>query len=64
MPNYCVNKSLLLHHSLLIPCNVMYKIYVIQCIAILFIFIVAIIVNERFAILIIVYTTILLFVVG
>jgi hypothetical protein len=35
MINYCVNKSLLLHHCLLILCIIVYKFYVKQYIAIL-----------------------------
>jgi hypothetical protein len=39
MPNYFVNKSLLLYHGLLILCIIVYKIYVIQYIFILLHFI-------------------------
>ncbi len=39
MPNHCVNKSLLLYHSLLTLCVIVYKIYVKQYIVILLHFI-------------------------
>jgi hypothetical protein len=64
MPNYCVNKSLLVCHCLLILCIIMYKIYVKQFITILVHFTVTISVNKWYVILIIVHITILLFVVG
>jgi hypothetical protein len=60
MVKYHVNISLLLHHSLLSPCIAMYKTYVVQYIASLFIFIVSNIVNEQYVIRISVDKTILL----
>ncbi len=61
MVNFCVNKNLLFHYYLLSACIVMCKIYLVSLMAILFIFIVSNIGNERNVILINVTINILLF---
>jgi hypothetical protein len=61
MVNFCVHKNLLFHYFLLSPCIVEYEIYLVPCIAILFVFIVSNIGNEQNVILINVRINILVF---
>ncbi len=61
MVNFGVDKNLLFHYYLLSPCIVVCKIYLVSFIAILFVFIVSNIGNERNVILINVTINILLF---
>jgi hypothetical protein len=61
MVNFCVHKNLLFHYYLLSVCIVMCETYLVPCIAILFVFIVSNIGNERNVILINVMINILVF---
>jgi hypothetical protein len=61
MVNFYVHKNLLFHYYLLSQCIVMCEIYLVQCIAILFVVIVSNIGNEQNIILIIVTINILVF---
>ncbi len=63
MVNFCVRKNLLFPYYLLSPCIVMCEIYLVPCIAILFVFIVSNtnICNEQNVILINVMINILVF---
>jgi hypothetical protein len=61
MENFCVHKILLFHYYLLSPCIVMCETYLVQCIAILFVFIVSNIGNKWNVFLIIVTINILVF---
>ncbi len=63
MVNFSVHKNLLFQYNLLSPCIVICKIYLVSSIAILFVFIVANIRNERFVMLIKLTINILLFLV-
>jgi hypothetical protein len=61
MVNFCVHKKLLFHYYLLSPCIIICEAYLVQCISILFVFIVSNIGNEQNVILIIVRINILVF---
>jgi hypothetical protein len=61
MVNFCIHKNLLFCYYLLSPCIVMCETYLMQCIAILFVFIVSNSGNERNVILIIITIHILVF---
>ncbi len=53
MVKFCVHKNLLFHYNLLSPCIAMCETYLVQCIAILFVFLVSNIGHEQNVILII-----------
>ncbi len=61
MVNFCVHKNLLFHDYYLSLCIVMCEIYLVPCIAILFVFIVSNVGNELNVILINVRINILVF---